>query len=402
MKLLIRFKVMHISSFIYPLVVIILLSSIIFLSYRLIIKDPVTIDPLLRTNQSDQTELEQLSVSPVYKFMLTGGFPAVAADGSIGKQSILSNLWGIISRKDIRDPRTIMGYQMPYLAANETTIPNNAVVANTVLPGRNGVDRLKANPNEVAQAVSNENEYYEVSDEIRILIDQIEVDESSIELTGEEGPQVLIYHSHSREAYMHDPKNPYKEAASEVFRSNDLEHTVISVGEMLAQNLKAQGIEVLHDTTEHEQDDYNASYEKSLNMIKKRMEEYESLQMFIDVHRNGYEKNAKKNPDDEVVIINGERVAKLFVVIGTGQGVLGGFSEKPQWEENTKLAIKLTNKINELYPGLAKDILHKNGRFNQHLSTKAILVEIGSTFTTQNEAEQTTKYLAEALSKIIE
>jgi stage II sporulation protein P len=78
------------------------------------------------------------------------------------------------------------------------------------------------------------------------------------------------------------------------------------------------------------------------------------------------------------------------------------FTEKPKWEENAKLAIKLTNKINELYPGLAKDVYYKTGRYNQHVSTNAILVEVGSNLTTHAEAERATKYLAEAISQIIE
>ena len=84
------------------------------------------------------------------------------------------------------------------------------------------------------------------------------------------------------------------------------------------------------------------------------------------------------------------------------EGVVGGFSSKPNWKENAKLAIKLTNKLNELYPGLAKDVYYRTGRYNQHVSTNAILVEVGSTLTTLEEAERATMYLAEAISQIIE
>ena len=100
------------------------------------------------------------------------------------------------------------------------------------------------------------------------------------------------------------------------------------------------------------------------------MDEHDSLNLFIDIHRNAYKKHSSKKPDDEVVIINGQRVAKMMVVIGTGEGVVGGFSSKPNWKENAKLAIKLTNKLNELYPGLAKDVYYRTGRYNQHVSTK--------------------------------
>jgi hypothetical protein len=41
------------------------------------------------------------------------------------------------------------------------------------------------------------------------------------------------------------------------------------------------------------------------------MAEHDSLNMFIDVHRNAYGRKSSKKPDDDVVIINGERVAKL-------------------------------------------------------------------------------------------
>ena len=90
------------------------------------------------------------------------------------------------------------------------------------------------------------------------------------------------------------------------------------------------------------------------------------------------------------------------MVIGTGEGIMGGFSEKPNWKENAKLAIKLTNKLNELYPGLARDVYYKTGRYNQHVSTNAILIEVGSTLTTLEEAERACIYLAEAISQIVE
>ena len=124
--------------------------------------------------------------------------------------------------------------------------------------------------------------------------------------------------------------------------------------------------------------------------------------MFIDLHRNGYDTKSKAKADQEVVTINGERVAKVMVVIGTGEGTVGGFREKPKWKENASLAIKLTNKVNELYPGLAKEVLYKRGRYNQHISTNSILIEVGSNLTTLAEADRSSKYLAEAISQIIE
>ena len=90
----------------------------------------------------------------------------------------------------------------------------------------------------------------EVSDEIKIQIKQIQVDDDPIEMTGD-GPKILIYHSHSR-IYRQDPNDPYKEASAEAFRTDDLNHSIIKVGTALAKELTKRGIAVLHDKTNHE------------------------------------------------------------------------------------------------------------------------------------------------------
>lgn len=402
---MIRFRIMRLSSLIYFLVVLALLAAVVFLSWRLLSGNPVKFsrssDKEIQLRDEVQAAEQVHDINPAYRSMLAGGFPAVAAvDGSPG--SIFTSLWNMITRRDLRDPRDLLNYPMPYLEYSPQ-LPDNdveAVEAASNLPGRGGVDRSLV-PADISHADADEDSTHELSDEIRIQINQIKVDDKPIEMTGD-GPKILIYHSHSRESYRQDPRNPYKEAYAEAYRSNDMDYTVVKVGSVLAQYLTDRGLAVLHDKTNHEKGNYNASYTRSLETLKKRMADYESLQMFIDIHRNAYGKNSRKTPDEDVVVINGERVARLMLVVGTGEGVVGGFNEKPNWKENAKLAIKLTNKLNELYPGLAKDVYYKNGRYNQHVSTNAILVEVGSNLTTLAEAERAAEYLAEAISQIID
>ncbi len=382
--------------------------TVVYLSWRLLSGNPIgqqdvgqQEEQYQEGNQEDSQQVDEQVINPAYKSMLAGGFSAVATDGSSG--GIFSILWNTVFRGDIRDPKTIMNYPMPYLEYSPE-LPDNGLGEVLEVAGnytdRNGIDRSES-PIDISRMDSEEGKEQDVSDEIKIQIDGIQVDDNPLELTGD-GPKILIYHSHSREAFKQDPKAPYKEASSEPFRSDDLKYTVIKAGSTLAQELTKKGVTVLHDQTNHEKNNYNASYTRSLETLKERMSEHDSLQMFIDVHRNAYNKNSKINSNNEVVIINGERVAKLMLVVGTGEGIVGGFKEKPNWKENAKLSIKLTNKLNELYPGLAKPVLYRKGRFNQHVSTNAILVEAGSTHTTLAEAERATKYLAEAISQIIE
>ena len=104
------------------------------------------------------------------------------------------------------------------------------------------------------------------------------------------------------------------------------------------------------------------------------MKEYDTLKIFIDIQRNAYKKGVKSLM--MIVVVEGKRVAKISVVIGTGKGSVGGFKRKPNWKENYKFALKLTNKVNEICPGLAKPVMVQNGRYNQHISTNAILIEV--------------------------
>jgi len=324
-------------------------------------------------------------------------------------RDFFSEIWVRISEIDITDPTMILSSQIPYLAAAQARTSENSeapafAVDNDVqnsgedtgsVDYSRGLDSRQAADEVYRESDGNEKE---LSDEIKIQINTISDTSPPVALTGE-GPQILIYHTHSLEAYRQDPNNRYEAIAA--FRSSDLNNTVVSVGEVLARSLEEKGIPVVHDKTNHEQYSWkDGLYPRSLETIKKNMEKYDSLKIFLDIHRN-YDESLK-DPDKEVVVINGERVAKFFVLIGTGEGISGGFSQKPNWRENYKFALKITNKANEKYPGLAGDIKVKTGRYNQHVSTNAVLIEIGNHLTTLEEAKRTAAYLAEILSEIIE
>lgn len=236
-----------------------------------------------------------------------------------------------------------------------------------------------------------------IPEEIAFEIMDVKPAPEPMVFTGQ-GPRIFIYHTHSREAFKQDSRNRY--VAVEAYRSNELEFTVVRVGEVLTNHLRERGIPVLHDTTEHEQGDFSTAYVRSLETIKNRIKDYPTLNIFLDIHRNAYLPGVR-NPDDEVVIINGQRVARIFAVIGTGEGFVGGFEQRPDWRENYRFALRITQELNKIHPELAKNIHIMRGRYNQHISTKAVLLEIGSNLTTLKEAERATYYLASALSQIM-
>lgn len=198
-------------------------------------------------------------------------------------------------------------------------------------------------------------------------------------------PQILIYHSHSCETYSDSSEGNY--------HSENKEYSVMSVGCLLTNKLSDLGWGVIHSTTYHDSPTYNNSYSRSSETIKSVMKQYNNVNITIDLHRDGLDisnETTRKNIHDKyTTVINGKRVAKFFFVVG---------ARNYDVEKVKSLAENLTEYANKKYPNLIMPVVIKPyGRFNQSICDNAILVEVGSNGTTTQEAQETTKYLAEVL-----
>lgn len=199
-------------------------------------------------------------------------------------------------------------------------------------------------------------------------------------------PQILIYHTHSSETYSDSPKNNY--------HSTDIENSVMAVGSALSTELTEKGWGVVH-STKYNDLSYNESYATSAKTVKSILSEYDSVKIAIDLHRDGQSlktEQAKKTVHDKYTTeINGETVAKFFLVVGQRNQNVGEL--KRQAEEITALAEKK-------YPGLVCPVVTKQyGRFNQYMSENGLLIEIGNNATSTKEALATSKYVAEILDE---
>ena len=222
-------------------------------------------------------------------------------------------------------------------------------------------------------------------------------DIGEIDLKGTE-PRILIYHTHATEAYTPTDKCKYKESTR--WRTNDETRSVIAVGEELARILReTYGIAVLHDTTNHEPPKLSSAYSRSVKTMEKYRDEHPSITMYIDLHRDAYN-TAGDKVNTDYCVINGERVARLMFVVGTGRGATGaGFGEMPDFAANYALAKRMTELLAEYDEKLVRKIRVKNGRYNQHISNKCLLVEVGHNANTLEEALAAMKYLAAAIAK---
>lgn len=203
--------------------------------------------------------------------------------------------------------------------------------------------------------------------------------------------RVLIYHTHTYEAYEQAEDDPYKQI--EKWRTSDAGHNVVAVGKALAAALQALGIQVVHDTTAYEPPTLEDAYNRSLEMLEERGASGEKYDLYIDLHRDAI---ASSSTIRRTVNIGGVDVARFMVLIG--KGTTGGYAVKPDWEKNLVLAECITAALNQQCENLARDVKIKTGRFNQHIADCCVLIECGMNTNTLEEVLAGIPYLAEAIA----
>ena len=204
--------------------------------------------------------------------------------------------------------------------------------------------------------------------------------------------KVLIYHTHTYEAYTATEAMPY--TPTEKWRTANSERNMVAVGAYLAELLQSAGMEVVHDVTAFEPPQLSSAYERSLRMLKARQEAGERYDLYIDLHRDAFSKNNGPNTVEK----DGADLARLLILVGKGTGQTGaGYAEKPNWEANKTIAQALSNRLNLQCEDLCRGVALKNGRYNQHVADCCVLIEVGNNYNTLEEALAAMPYLANAI-----
>lgn len=207
-------------------------------------------------------------------------------------------------------------------------------------------------------------------------------------LSASNGKRILIYHTHTHEAYRMAYDGEYEPL--EKWRTDDNENNIVRVGDELARLLEAEGFEVVHDITDHELDDLSTAYTRSLETLSTY--EGDEYDMYIDLHRDAYTEGAQLTCS-----YSGNNAAKLMMLIGSGEN----FEEKPFFEENYELACRLTDEINAICPGMCRDVMVKTGRYNQHIAPNSLIIEVGSNMNTLEQALTSMPVLAVAIEEAL-
>lgn len=202
-------------------------------------------------------------------------------------------------------------------------------------------------------------------------------------------PVVLIMHTHGSEAYT-DPE-------ISGYRSQNEAKSVIAVGDVIRRTLEGHGYAVLHDKTLCDYPEYTGAYNRSRTVIQQAVEQYPGIFLVLDIHRDAVE-DGEGNQMRMACTLGDEAAAQLMLVVGTDAGGL----DHPAWQRNLSLATVLQMRLSGAYPGLMRPLNLRTERFNQDLAPLTLLVEVGASGNTLEEAKLAAKTFAEALSGVLD
>ncbi|SES66506.1 stage II sporulation protein P [Anaerobranca gottschalkii] len=203
------------------------------------------------------------------------------------------------------------------------------------------------------------------------------------------GKTILIYHSHTTEAFVPTSGIPHTEKFDE---------TIVKVGEKLTEALRNLGATVIHDTTHHSKR-HSESYRRSRETVLRYLNSGVEFDLIIDLHRDGIGQSSELGRPITTTTINGVQMGRLLFVVG---------QRHDSWRNNYILAQSLNNMAKSLYPveqeslSISRGVVLKtSGNYNQDLSDKMILIEIGGHWNTLEEAINTVEPLAQIINKTI-
>ena len=210
-----------------------------------------------------------------------------------------------------------------------------------------------------------------------------------------EGPQVLILHTHGSEAYV--PAEGASVVWSGDFRTTDSRYNVVRAGDVMASVFDEAGLSVLHDRTLYDYPAYAGAYERSLEAVEKYLAQYPSIRLVLDVHRDAIEDGQGRQYKVVSPIDGVGTAAQMTLVVGSD----GGGLDHPHWRENLKLAVAIQEAALTAYPTLMRPLILRNSRYNQHVTTASLLVEVGAAGNSPEEAETAARLLAEQIVTVM-
>lgn len=224
-----------------------------------------------------------------------------------------------------------------------------------------------------------------------VPLDDLMARDMSLTSTDRSYPQILIYHTHATEGFVDSV-------------DGDASTTVVGVGDYLVELLTTRyGYHVLHVTDAYDlaEGDLNRSraYNYAREGIAKVLEENPSIEVVIDLHRDGV-------ADDKHLVteIDGKPTAQIMFFNGLSRtnesGELSSLPN-PYIQDNLAFSLQLETLCDHYYPDFLRSIYVKGYRYNLHFRPKSLLLEVGAQTNTLQEAKNAMEPFAEILDKLL-
>ena len=251
--------------------------------------------------------------------------------------------------------------------------------------------KMQVNLEELESYETLVNTFYTIDANTMAGRDQLNVEDLlSEDLTLEknsEGPRILIYHTHSQEAF-----------ADSV--PGDTNTSIVGVGERLAQILRDEyGYTVMHHTGQYDVDSRDDAYGKALPALEDILKQYPSIEVVIDLHRDQMAEETRL-----VMNLDGRPTARFMFFNGVSRTRKSGdidYLKNENIAGNLAFSFQMQLKCAEYYPGLTRKIYLKGYRYNMHLRSRTLLVELGAQNNTVEEAMNACDPLAHVLDMVL-
>lgn len=204
------------------------------------------------------------------------------------------------------------------------------------------------------------------------------------------GPKVLIFHTHSQEAFVDSiPGDPNT--------------SIVGVGEYLTQLLNQKGIETIHDRGVYDiingKLDRSNAYENTEASMRPLLDANPTVEVAIDLHRDGVAEGTHLVTD-----INGKPTAKIMFFNGLSRTRTNGdiaYLYNPYIQDNLAFSLQMELASEAMYPGFARHIYLRGYRYNLHLRPKSLLIEAGAQTNTVQEMKNAMEVLADTLHHVL-
>ncbi len=203
--------------------------------------------------------------------------------------------------------------------------------------------------------------------------------------------QILLYYTHSEEAY-----HPVVEKSLGIKAVNyHPSKNIMDASALITQHFQLNGatVDVLHydnmkqlKATGHKM---HQAYTAIRPVLVKQLA-LKDYDVVLDLHRDSLKRN------QTTITSNGISYARLSFVVG---------AENPNYKLNQAFAEAVSAKVNQMMPTISRGVIPKSGDnvdgvYNQDLSSHSLLVELGGIENTEEEINRTIAILTKAITTV--